>query len=233
VSLRTADPRALARENRRLRMELEAKAEELHAVRTGLAEAAVHERRRIERDLHDGAQQRLVSLAISLRLARERLGDDGGDAARLLDFSREELDRALADLRELARGIHPAVLTDRGLGPALGGLGDRAPFPVELRSVPDGRLPEPVEQAAYFVVSEALTNIAKHALASRAEVALSATDGNLTIEIDDDGIGGARIDCGSGLHGLADRVAAIEGRLEVDSTPGAGTRVRAQIPYSG
>jgi len=229
---RTDDARALARENDRLRMELRTREAELHTIRSRLLAAGEQERQRLERDLHDGAQQRLVSLALSLRLARERLAGESDDAAKLLDFSRDELERALGDLRELARGIHPRVLSERGLGPALGTLADRASLPVDLRSVPDGRLSEHVEQAAYFVVSEALTNVAKHASATRAEVALIDGDGKLVIEIGDDGVGGARLDLGSGLRGLADRVAAIEGRLEVDSEPGAGTRVRAEIPYS-
>jgi signal transduction histidine kinase len=231
-AVRSEDPRALARENHRLRVELRTKGEELRTVRARLLAAGEQERRRLERDLHDGAQQRLVSLALSLRLARERLGGEDDDAAKLLDFSRDELDRALGDLRELARGIHPRVLAERGLGPALEALAGRAPFPVDLRSAPGGRLPEHVEQAAYFVVSEALTNAAKHASANRAEVVLAGSDGRLTIEVGDDGIGGARLDGGSGLRGLADRVAAFEGRLEVESRPGVGTRVRAEIPYA-
>ena len=232
-AVRTGDPRALARENHRLRVELRTKGEELRTVRARLVAAGEQERRRLERDLHDGAQQRLVSLALTLRLARERLAADDGDAAKLLDFARDELGRALGDLRELARGVHPRVISERGLGPALEALASRAPFPVELRSGLDGRLPEHVELAAYFVVSEALTNAAKHAAASRAEVVLSASDGRLTVEIDDDGIGGARFERGSGLRGLTDRVAALEGRLVVESKPGVGTSVRAEIPYSG
>jgi signal transduction histidine kinase len=229
-TVRTPDPHALARENKRLQAELRAKAEEVKAFRSRLVEVGMRERRRLERDLHDGAQQRLVSLALNLRMARERLDDDGGEAGQLLDSSREELDRALEELRELARGIHPAVLSDRGLGPAVAALAGRAPFPVELRLASADRLPEHVEQAAYFVVSEALTNTAKHAAASRAEVILTRAGGQLTVEVGDDGSGGADLGRGSGLRGLADRVAAIQGRLDVDSLPGAGTRVRARIP---
>jgi signal transduction histidine kinase len=226
----TCDPRGLARENLRLQAELQAKVEELRASRSRLVEVGARERRRLERDLHDGAQQRLVALALSLRMARERLEGDGGEAGQMLDSAGAELERALGELRELARGIHPAVLSDRGLGPAIELLAGRAPFPVDVGPSPDGRLPERVEQTAYFVVSEALANAAKHASATHAEVTVTRAAGQLTIEIDDDGVGGVDFDRGSGLHGLADRVAAIDGLLEVDSAPGSGTRVRARIP---
>jgi signal transduction histidine kinase len=229
----TRDPRALARENRRLQAELEAKVKELRTSRSRLVEVGARERRRLERDLHDGAQQRLVALALNLRMARERLDGDGGEAGRLLDSAHAELGRALGELRELARGIHPAVLSDRGLGAAIELLAGRAPFPVDVGPGPDVRLPERVEQAAYFVVSEALANAAKHASASHAEVTVTRADSQLTVEIDDDGIGGVDFNRGSGLRGLADRLAAINGRLEVDSAPGAGTRVRARIPVLG
>jgi signal transduction histidine kinase len=188
------------------------------------------ERRRLERDLHDGAQQRLVSLALTLRMAREKLGADAGEAGRLLDRSRQELDEALEEIRELARGIHPRVLSDRGLGAAVEALAHRAPLPVEVGEVPAQELPEQVELAAYFVVSEALTNVAKHASATHASVTLTKRDGRLALEISDDGVGGADADLGTGLRGLTDRLAAIEGQLEVDSEPGRGTTVRASIP---
>jgi len=190
----------------------------------------LRERRRLERDLHDGAQQRLVSLALTLRTAREALGPDAGEVGRLLDRSRRELDEALKELRELARGIHPTVLSDRGLGAAVEALARRAPLPVELGELPAQELPEQVELAAYFVVSEALTNVAKHASATRASVTMTKTAGRLAVEISDDGVGGADIDLGTGLRGLTDRLAAIEGQLEVDSKPGRGTTVRASIP---
>jgi signal transduction histidine kinase len=190
----------------------------------------LHQRRQLERDLHDGAQQRLVALALTLRLARDKLGPDGGEAGRLLDHSRQELDEALKELRELARGIRPTVLTGRGLAGAVEALAHRAPLPVEVAELPAQRLPEQVELTAYFVVSEALTNVAKHAWATHAWVTVITWGGRLVVEISDDGVGGADIDRGTGLRGLTDRLAAIEGRLEVDSKPGHGTTVRASIP---
>jgi signal transduction histidine kinase len=190
----------------------------------------LHQRRRLERDLHDGAQQRLVSLALTLRMTRDKLGPDAGEAGRLLDDSRQELDEALRELRELARGIHPTVLSNRGLVGALEALAHRAPLPVEVGELPAQRFPEQVELAAYFVVSEALANVAKHASATQASVTMIKTGGRLVVEISDDGVGGADIGRGTGLRGLTDRLAAIEGRLDVDSKPGRGTTVRASIP---
>jgi signal transduction histidine kinase len=190
----------------------------------------LRERRRLERDLHDGAQQRLVSLALTLRIAREKLGPDAGEAGRLLDRSCHELDEALRELRELARGIHPTVLSDRGLGAAVQTLADRAPVPVEVGELPAQELPEQVELTAYFLVSEALTNVAKYASATRASVTMTKAGGRLEVEISDDGVGGADIDRGTGLRGLTDRLAAIEGQLEVDSKPRRGTTLRASIP---
>jgi signal transduction histidine kinase len=196
-----------------------------------VASLGLRERRRLERDLHDGAQQRLVSLALTLRMARERLDSDPGEAGRLLDRSREELDQALRELRELASGIHPAVLADRGLGAAVQALAERAPLPVYVvTELPDRRLPERVELAAYFVVSEALTNVAKYASATQASVAVTERKGRLAVEVGDDGVGGADLARGTGLRGLADRLAAIDGRFEVDSKPGHGTTVRAVLP---
>ena len=221
---------ALALENERLEAELRAKVEEVRASRSRLVEVGWRQRRRLERDLHDGAQQRLVSLALTLRMARDRLGANGGDAAMLLDRSREELDLALSELRELARGIHPAVLADRGLSAAVGALADRAPLPVEVRDVPPDRLPEHIELTAYFVISEALTNITKYAAASQAWVSVTHQNGRLLLEVGDDGVGGADVGRGSGLRGLADRLDAIEGRLYVESEPGRGTTVRATMP---
>jgi signal transduction histidine kinase len=190
----------------------------------------LHERRQLERDLHDGAQQRLVSLALTLRMAREKLGPDAGEAGRLLDRSRQELDEALKEIRELARGLHPTLLSDRGLGGAVEALAHRAPLPVEVGEVPAQRLAEQVELTAYFVVSEALTNVAKHASATHASVTVTNGNGRLAVEVSDDGVGGADIALGTGLRGLADRLATIEGRLDVDSEPGRGTTVRASIP---
>jgi signal transduction histidine kinase len=188
------------------------------------------ERRRLERDLHDGAQQRLVSLALTLRMAREKLGPDAGEAGRLLDRARDELDEALEEIRELARGIHPAVLSDRGLGAAVEALAHRAPLPVEVGEVPSGELPEQVELAAYFVVAEALTNVAKHASATHASVTVTNGNGRLAVEVSDDGVGGADIASGTGLQGLSDRLTAIDGEFEIDSKPGHGTTLRASIP---
>jgi len=221
---------ALALENERLEAELRAKVEEVRASRSRLVEVGWRQRRRLERDLHDGAQQRLVSLALTLRMARDRLGPDGGDAALLLDRSREELGQALSELRELARGIHPAVLADRGLRAAVEALADRAPLAVEVREVPRERFPEHIELTAYFVISEALTNVVKYASASRAWVTVAQRDGGLVLEVADDGVGGADARRGTGLRGLADRLDAIEGRLEIDSEPGHGTTVRATMP---
>jgi signal transduction histidine kinase len=223
---------ALALENERLEAELRAKVEEVRASRSRLVEVGLRNRRQLERDLHDGAQQRLVSLALSLRLAQEQLDADPLNTDRLLDRSREELDEALKELRELARGIHPAVLSDRGLAAAVEALAHRAPFPVEVGELPAERLPEHVELATYFIVSEALTNVAKYASAGQASVEVVKRNGRLTVEVADDGVGGADMDRGTGLRGLSDRLAAIEGRLQVDSEPGRGTTVRASIPIS-
>jgi signal transduction histidine kinase len=190
----------------------------------------LHERRRLERDLHDGAQQRLVSLALTLRLARDKLGPDAGEAGRLLDRSRQELDEALKEIRELARGLHPTLLADRGLGRAVEVLAHRAPLPVEVGELPAERLPEHVELTAYFVVSEALTNVAKHASATQASVTVDNGNGRLAVEVSDDGVGGADVALGTGLRGLSDRLAAINGQLDIDSKPGLGTTLRASIP---
>jgi signal transduction histidine kinase len=219
---------ALALENQRLSAELRARIEELRASRARLVEAGDAERRRLERDLHDGAQARLVALAMKLRLAR-RKADGAPEVAALLDESSADLQASLDELRELARGIHPAVLTDRGLGPALRGLADRAPLPVELVCEPPHDLPAAVATAVYFVVAEALTNVAKYARAHEAVVRVERADGRVVVEIADDGIGGAQLGAGSGLRGLSDRVAALDGRLELDSPPGAGTRLRAVL----
>ncbi len=204
--------------------------EELHASRARIVEAGDAERRRLERNLHDGAQQRLVSLSLSLRLAQARLRTDAEAADEILAGASVELALALEELRELARGIHPAVLTDRGLGPALESLADRTPVPVSLESVPKERLPAPVEAAAFYVVSEALANVTKYAEATAASVRIATENGYAVVEVSDDGIGGADPKGGSGLRGLSDRVSALEGRLAIVSTPGAGTRIRAEIP---
>ena len=222
---------ALALENERLEAELRARLDELQTSRSRLVEVSMFERRRLERDLHDGAQQRLVALSLQLGLAKRRLeeGQDGA-AGAMLDAARDELARALEELRELARGIHPAVLTDRGLEPALEALAERAPLPVSLDQMPAERLPAPVEAAAYFVVAEALTNVVKYAGASTAAVRIRRNGSYAVVEVRDDGVGGADPTIGTGLRGLADRLAALDGRLEVHSPPGEGTTVRAEVP---
>jgi signal transduction histidine kinase len=220
----------LEAENERLDSELRARVEELRASRQRIVEAGVAERRRLERDLHDGAQQRLVSLALALRMARAKVGADPAGAAELLDGASEELELALAELRELARGIHPAVLSDRGLGAALEALAGRAPLPVELSHSAGDGIPDAVESAAYFVVAEALTNVAKYAQANAATVRVRRVNGDVEVAVADDGIGGADPERGSGLRGLADRLSALDGRLLVDSPAGRGTTVRAVIP---
>ncbi len=204
--------------------------EELRRSRARIVEAEAAERRRLERNLHDGAQQRLVSLSLSLRLVQTKLASDSPGASDILDAAIVELRRALEELRELARGIHPAVLTDRGLALALEGLAERALFPVEIAAVPAERLPEQIEAAAFYVVSEAITNVAKYAEASFARISVTCEEGHVVIEIADDGVGGADETRGTGLRGLADRVEALDGRLVVDSPPGKGTSVRAAIP---
>jgi signal transduction histidine kinase len=221
---------ALALENERLDAELRANLKELRASRARIVESADAARRRIERDLHDGAQQQLVALSLTLGMARSRLERDPGAAAELLDSAAADLDAAIRDLRELARGIHPAVLSDRGLGPALEALASRIPLPVEIAALPGERLPEPIEAAAYFVVAEAITNVARYAGATHAEVRVSRDGDCVVVSVADDGAGGADPAAGSGLRGLADRVAALDGRLEVSSPPGGGTTVRAVIP---
>jgi signal transduction histidine kinase len=222
---------ALALENERLGAELRARLDELQSSRSRLVEVSMFERRRLERDLHDGAQQRLVALSLQLGLAKRRLEEgQSGPAGAMLDAARDELARALEELRELARGIHPAVLTDRGLEPALEALAERAPLPVSLDQMPAERLPAPVEAAAYFVVAEALTNVVKYADASTAAVRIRRNGSYAVVEVRDDGVGGADPTVGTGLRGLADRLAALDGRLEVHSPPGEGTTVRAEVP---
>ena len=212
----------------RLDAELMTRLQELRASRVRLVNAGDAERRRLERDLHDGAQSRLVS--VNLLLGRVRLMvEDDDEAAAMLDRAQSELRTGLAELRELARGIHPAVLIDRGLEPAITALASRAPVPVTVEA-DEERLPPPVEIAAYFVVSEALTNVAKYAQASAARVSVRRADGVVRIEIADDGVGGADASRGSGLSGLADRVAALDGTIEIDSPSGGGTRVHVEIP---
>jgi PAS domain S-box-containing protein len=206
--------------------------DELAASRARLVEVGDAERQRLERNLHDGAQQRLVALALQLRLVEARLGRDPDAARSDLEAAREQLDQALSELRELARGIHPAVLTDRGLKAAVDALVNRAQVPMEVADIPEDRLPESVETAAYYLIAEAVTNVAKYARATHVAVSVRPENGHLLVDVSDDGIGGADPAHGTGLRGLSDRVEALHGRLHVDSPAGAGTRVRATIPIA-
>jgi signal transduction histidine kinase len=203
---------------------------DLRDARQRIIAAADAERRRIERDLHDGAQQRLVALTTMLSLAEARFKTDPDRAAELVARAREEAELAVKELRDLARGIHPTLLSDLGLGAALDALAARAPVPVRVSGVPSDRLPPAVEAAAYYVTAEALTNVAKYAQASECSVRLSLDDERLRVEVSDDGVGGADPSTGSGLLGLRDRVEALDGRLEIDSPPGAGTTVIVELP---
>ena len=219
---------AVALENQQLLAEADARLEELRASRERIVAAGDAERRRLERNLHDGAQQRLVAIALQLRLLQNRVGDDPS-AAELVTSASDELTESLAELRELARGLHPAVL-EHGLAAALGALANRSTVATSVSCEVPERLPEPVELAAYFVASEALTNVAKYSHAKHATVRLWRADGHASIEIADDGIGGADASRGSGLRGLADRVEALDGTLRVVSPTGAGTVVTAELP---
>jgi len=202
----------------------------LAASRVRIVQAGDTERRRLERNLHDGAQQRLVALALQLRMIQMNLRKDPESAEALLANMDSELGHALEELRELARGIHPAVLTERGLEAALRTLADRAPVPVELTRLPRDRLPDAVEAAIYYLVAEAITNVAKYAQATSASVAVERSNGFATVVVRDDGIGGAEPAPGSGLVGLADRVEALGGRLHIESPVGRGTQLSAEIP---
>ncbi|MGN6167774.1 MAG: sensor histidine kinase [Solirubrobacteraceae bacterium] len=220
----------LALENERLLADLRAQLEELRESRARIVEAGDTERRRLERNLHDGAQQRLVSLALALALAESNVEQEPSTAVELLQAARSELTTALAELRELARGIHPALLTERGLGYAVSALAQRAPFHVGLELELEQRPAPPIEAAAYYVVAEALTNVAKYAHATTATVSVNRKDGLLRVQIADDGVGGAEASAGSGLRGLDDRVQAVGGTLRVNSPAGKGTRIIAELP---
>ena len=223
-----ASAAALAIDNERLKAELRARVEELRVSRLRIVEAADDARRRIERDLHDGAQQQLVSLALDLRMLKARLADSG--LASTVDQIGEKLAVALAELREFARGIHPAFLSERGVGAAVEALVARAPLDVEAVVELDERLPAPVEAATYFVVAEGLTNVVRYAETRNAGVHVSRSGGEVVVIVADDGKGGATIEGGTGLRGLMDRLAVLDGRLEVTSPPGGGTRLEAHIP---
>jgi signal transduction histidine kinase len=204
--------------------------ERLAASRAELVAVGDAERRRFERNLHDGAQQRLVSVALELGMVGAKLEDDPKTARELLSTAQDDLAQGLEELRELARGLHPVLLTERGLGPALDALLARAVVPVEIADLPEERLDAPVEAAAYYVVAEAITNVAKYAKASHATVSITKANGRVTVTVRDDGVGGADPAAGSGLRGLAARVEALGGRLDVNSPPEQGTLIRAEIP---
>jgi signal transduction histidine kinase len=221
---------ALALENERLQAELRARLEELRASRARIVEAAETERRRIERNLHDGTQQRLVSIAMTLGLAESKLDADRESVGPIVAEAREALSAALEELRELSQGIHPGILRERGLTPALRQLVYRAGVPLELDVALEERLPEQVEATAYYVVSESLANVAKYAQATAARVQVARRDGSAVVEIADDGVGGADGSRGSGIRGLRDRVEALGGSFSLASPPGRGTIVRAEIP---
>jgi signal transduction histidine kinase len=207
----------MALEHARLQAEVQAQLEQVRASRARIVEAGDAERRRLERDLHDGAQQRLVTLSLALGMARSRAAGADPELRSLIEAAGKEAREALVELRELARGIHPAVLTETGVA-------------TTIAEVPPGRFPPAIEATAYFVVCEALANIAKHALADSAQVTIRQLPGRLIVQVSDDGAGGARPEGGSGLRGLADRVASAGGVLRIDSPPGRGTRLEADIP---
>jgi signal transduction histidine kinase len=220
----------LTEANERLQAAVESQLEEVRASRARIVAAGDAERKRVERDLHDGAQQRLISLTLKLRLARSRFGPDGDPTvATVLAEASEEARAALGELRELARGIHPQILTEAGLTAAIESLADRSPVTVDVQVEPD-RFPAVVESTAYFVVSEALANVAKYAGARTVAVRTRQESGFLVVEVVDDGVGGADPTAGSGLPGLVDRLAALGGTLDVRSPRGGGTRLVARIP---
>jgi signal transduction histidine kinase len=210
--------------------ELSERVGQLTVSRSQALESAVGDLRRIERDLHDGAQQRLVKLSLDLGLAREKLANDPEAAAALITEAHEESKRAMAEIRNLARGIHPAVLTDRGLDAAVSALAGRSPAPVTVDIDLPGRLPDSVESNAYFIIAEALTNVARHSAASRASIRVRRDAEWLYIDIEDDGQGGADATRGTGLSGMADRAEALDGTLTIDSKPGEGTRIHVELP---
>jgi signal transduction histidine kinase len=219
----------IALENAQLHAELQAGLQELKGSRARILEATVNERQRLERNLHDGAQQRLVALALELSMLEKRFPDDPETRGRL-DQVRQEATTCLTELRELARGLHPSVVTDHGLQVAVQSLAARSPVHVTVDVDLDERLPEHIEVAAYFLIAESLTNVAKYARATEARVGVEVIDGTVVVEVCDDGVGGADEDGGSGLRGLSDRVEALDGSFRVSSPGGRGTRIRAEIP---
>jgi signal transduction histidine kinase len=219
----------IAIENGRLHVELRARLGEVRGSRLRVIEAGQRERQRLERNLHDGAQQRLIALSLDLSMLEQQLGADG-DAGLRLAQARREIATSLAELREVAHGLHPAVVSGHGLAVALEQLAARAPLPVRLTIEIDERLPESIEVGTYYLVAESLANVAKHASATSASVGVTRARGQVTVEVVDDGIGGADTERGSGLRGLADRVEALEGSLRIWSPLGGGTRLRAEIP---
>ncbi|HEX8026771.1 MAG TPA: sensor histidine kinase, partial [Candidatus Limnocylindrales bacterium] len=218
---------ALALDNERLAAEVRAQLEEVRASRARIAEAADDERRRVERDLHDGAQQRLVALTMRLEQARA----SGAGSAELIDTTTAELREAIGEVRQIARGMHPPILTESGLAAAVESLAERMPLPVAVRVTPT-RVPPQIEAAAYYVVAEALTNAVRHAGATAATVDGQIREGRLELSITDDGLGGAEVGAGTGLQGLRDRLAAVDGTFIVTSAPGAGTTIRASMPIA-
>jgi signal transduction histidine kinase len=226
----TVTAACLALEHSRLQAEVQAQLEQVRASRARIVQAGDAERRRLERDLHDGAQQRLVTLSLALGMARSRAAGADPELVSLIESAGKEAQEALVELRELARGIHPAVLTETGLAGGIQALAERSPVATTITAVPAGRFPAPIEATAYFVVSEALANVAKHALADSAQVTIRQLSGRLLVQVSDDGAGGARPEGGSGLRGLADRVASVGGVLLIDSRPGCGTRLEADLP---
>jgi signal transduction histidine kinase len=221
----------LALHNARLQADVRAQLGKVQESRRRIVTAGDEQRRRIERDLHDGAQQRLVALALELRLAQRELGTDlDPGIERILGAAVDELQVAVEELRELARGVHPAVLTEEGLAGALESLAGRTPLPVRIESAPEDRLPPEIEAAAYFVACEAIANAVKHSGATGIRVNANRRNGRFVIEVEDDGIGGAKENGGSGLRGLVDRVEAHGGTLRVESEPGHGTRVIGELP---
>jgi signal transduction histidine kinase len=220
---------SLALEQPRLQAAAAAQLDQVRASRARIVEACDAERRRLERDLHDGAQQRLVTLSLVLGKARHRAARADPELAALIESASQEAAEALTELRELARGIHPAVLTQTGLSGAIQALVERSPVAATITAVPNGRFPATIEATAYFVVSEALANVAKHSLADSTQVTIRQLHEWLVVQVSDDGTGGAR-PVGSGLRGLADRVASVGGLLRIDSPPGSGTRLEAFLP---